>query len=113
MVEKGAEIRARVKVYNDSHKHEMYVAALRRRYGLTLAEVEGLLEAQGHRCAVCLCPLSLTSKPKPCVDHDHVTGNVRGILCGPCNLGIGNLHDSIEMLRAAADYLERFQGDPE
>jgi hypothetical protein len=59
---------------------------LRRRYGLTAADVEAMIEAQGGRCAVC------TQKPEH-VDHDHRTKRVRGILCFNCNQALGNVRD--------------------
>ena len=43
------------------------------------------------------------------LDHDHTTGEIRGILCAKCNLGIGSLQDSIEILEAAANYLAKFE----
>lgn len=54
-------------------------------------------------CAICSRPDDLVG------DHDHDTGEPRGILCRNCNLAIGNMHDSPQKLRAAADYLERAQ----
>jgi hypothetical protein len=41
-----------------------------------------------------------------CVDHCHKTGRIRGLLCHKCNLGIGHLNDSIEILKSAIKYLE-------
>jgi hypothetical protein len=40
-----------------------------------------------------------------CVDHDHKTGKIRGLLCGPCNRGLGYLHDSPELLERLAAYV--------
>jgi hypothetical protein len=42
-----------------------------------------------------------------CVDHDHTTGKVRGLLCHDCNVGIGFMRDSVENFRRAIAYLDR------
>jgi hypothetical protein len=78
------------------------------RYGLTHEQFEEMLTGQGDRCAVCG-----TDTPKGShgfgwsVDHDHVTGQIRGILCGYCNQGIGMLKDDPDVLTAAAKYLQQ------
>jgi hypothetical protein len=70
-------------------------------YGLTEAEFDRLRVAQRDRCAVCM-------KKRPLhVDHDHVTGHVRALLCGSCNRAIGLLADDPRIIRLAADYVER------
>jgi hypothetical protein len=74
---------------------------LTRRYGITSAEVNAMIEAQGGVCLLCR-----ERKPEH-VDHDHVTGVVRGVLCSCCNQGLGNFRDSAGALRKAIDYLER------
>ena len=75
---------------------------LRRRYGLTSAEVNAMIEAQGGTCAVC-------TGPAQHVDHDHATGEVRGILCFNCNQALGNARDDVQVLRGLARYLELHQ----
>lgn len=74
------------------------------KYGLTPEDHARMLEAQGYVCALCGKP------PKGrqlAVDHDHSTGVVRGLLCSPCNTGLGKLGDSIEGLERALAYLRR------
>ena len=74
---------------------------LRRRYGIDSADVDAMVAAQGGLCLLC------KERPPQHVDHDHVTGRVRGVLCSCCNQGLGNFRDSAATLRAAIDYLER------
>lgn len=80
---------------------------LRRLYGIELEEFDRLLAEQGGRCAICQTPAPQADEKAFCVDHDHVTGAVRGILCRPCNSGIGHLRDEPAIIRAALAYLER------
>jgi hypothetical protein len=79
-------------------------AHLARSYRLSPTEYAGLLVAQDDRCAICRRPRADVGELE--VDHDHATGAVRGLLCGPCNRGIGQLGDDLERVRAAVAYLE-------
>lgn len=79
------------------------VAHMRRTYGISKIEWETLLAAQGEKCAVCSVPFEGVN---PCVDHDHETGEVRGLLCGTCNTGLGMFRDDPELLKRAAEYLD-------
>ena len=77
----------------------------RKTYGITLADYDEIIEQQGGRCAICFSfPYAGRAL---CVDHDHVTGAVRGLLCDACNRGIGFFQDEPELLRVAIAYLER------
>ncbi len=75
------------------------------RYGVTLAEYDAMLEAQGGACAICGKAPGEEGR-RLAVDHDHETGEVRGLLCGKCNQGIGCLQDSAELARRAMMYLQ-------
>lgn len=66
---------------------------------------ELLYEQQDGRCEGCSGPL--LPGPTTHVDHDHTTGKVRGLLCKTCNMGMGLLKDSPDVLRRLAAYLER------
>jgi len=83
---------------------------LKRRYGITAVEADVMLADQGGRCAICAVA------PAVHVDHDHATGAVRQLLCFNCNGGLGQFKDDPDVLRAAADYVERHresQADPD
>lgn len=79
-----------------------------RRFGLNATDYDAMLAAQGGVCAICA-----SAQPRGrwnthfAVDHDHKSGRVRGLLCGTCNTALGMAKDNPELLRAAADYLER------
>lgn len=90
---------------------DLFTARALRKYGLTLEEHRALRDAQGGVCAICGNPETNTYRGvlrRLSVDHSHVTGQVRGLLCNGCNRGIGLLGDNPEGLRRAADYLEGF-----
>jgi hypothetical protein len=74
---------------------------LRRRYGISPAEYDALLAKQGGVCAIC----RKRSKGRLCVDHCHLTGTVRGLLCHACNVALGALKDDQASLVAALAYL--------
>jgi hypothetical protein len=78
---------------------------LKVQYDLTYEQVMQKVEEQGGGCAICHCAMV-----RPNVDHDHKTGKIRGILCPQCNMGIGNLKDSPEVLDKAAAYLRSHKG---
>lgn len=85
----------------DKAKKATYASTIKRVYGLTIEAYNTMCEAQGNACALCCKPFV----KKPHIDHDHETGVVRGILCGPCNTGIGKLGDTVESLERAVAYL--------
>lgn len=83
------------KAHNDDYE-------LRRRYGITMAEYLVMHEAQSGRCAICGKP---ENGKRLAVDHDHETGEVRGLLCQNCNRGLGLFVDNPELLERASAYL--------
>ena len=79
---------------------------LRSLYGIGEAEFQVLLEAQDGKCALCSLAFSQVATRNLCVDHDHVTGEVRGLLCRVCNRSIAQLGDNADGLRRALAYVE-------
>lgn len=81
---------------------------LKREYGLTAEAHKALLESHNNKCAICRADKDWGGRKYLSVDHDHKTGKVRGVLCNSCNVALGLLKDDPQRLRAAADYLDRF-----
>lgn len=82
---------------------------LKNKYGLTESDFQTMLDGQGGGCAICHTTSPGGRAQQFCVDHDHTTGRVRGILCSECNNGIGKLGDDPALLEAAARYLREHQ----
>ena len=85
-------------------------SALKYLYGLTMQDVQKMLKRQHYRCAICRKQLPHKWGKGMAIDHDHQTGEVRGILCSHCNTGIGMFKDNPETTRKAARYLELHTG---
>lgn len=84
-----------------------------KRYGIDLETYERLLDEQGGHCALCPATRETNRGHWLYVDHDHVTGVVRGLLCRRCNSTLGYMDEEPARLRRAADYLERYRGHKE
>jgi len=69
-------------------------------YGITLKQYNILKSKQNNKCAIC------DEVKKLHIDHDHLTGKIRGLLCGRCNRGIGHFKDNIIVLVNAIRYLK-------
>lgn len=83
---------------------------LRLEFGITLEDYNRILEKQGGGCAICGATRTGVKEPGKAehslyVDHNHETGEVRGILCSRCNFGLGQFQDNPELLMKAVDYL--------
>ena len=82
-----------------------------RAYGISQQQWDAMLKAQKERCAICgtTDPTGgMKGRAKTwSIDHCHDSDRVRGLLCSRCNLGIGQLQDDPELLRKAAEYIER------
>ena len=76
---------------------------VKRKYGLAVEEYDALVESGKCHC----CGNPFAGDKEPCIDHDHVTGKVRGVLCGHCNKMIGFAREQSVNLRMGADYIDR------
>ena len=79
---------------------------LRKNYrGFTSRDYDALFQRQGGACAVC----GIRQERHLHVDHDHVTGAVRGLLCNDCNTALGHLHDSPDIILKLLEYILQFR----
>ncbi len=99
-------------------RNPLATARISRRYSwkargvrnFTTEDYEAIWEKQNGKCAICEREIRLYGTNRndgdACVDHDHDTGKVRGLLCRRCNLGLGFLGDNQEMVAKALSFLE-------
>lgn len=112
--------RARAKEWYNEKKdvdpHFIRRANLKNVHGISLEDYEAMSAAQKGKCAICgrngNIPHSNGKPQYMAVDHDHETGELRGLLCSPCNLGLGLFQDNDEFLTNAARYLARRKSSP-
>lgn len=76
--------------------------------GMNVSEYESLLKKQHGVCAICKGPQNY-KRTALCIDHDHKTGAVRGLLCCHCNFVLGHAKDNIQTLSSAVRYLKKYQ----
>lgn len=80
-------------------------AHLKLDYGLTLEEFDAMEAAQQGKCYAC----GQVPTTRLCVDHNHTTGQVRGLLCKGCNTALGMANENPATLQALAEYIRKFE----
>lgn len=85
-----------------------------RRKGLNLEQYYAMREIHDNKCAICRREERRKNRagetsPRLCIDHNHDTGKIRGLLCHDCNTAIGKFQDKIELLQSAIDYLKKHE----
>jgi hypothetical protein len=83
-------------------------AHLKRTYNITIKQYHQIYKDQNGYCAI--CGNTKGNNKVFHVDHDHLTGKVRGLLCNKCNKSLGGFQDSPEILQKAIDYLNKHNG---
>ena len=87
----------------ERRSNKWYDWEIRRKYNLTLGQLNEMKISQDNKCKICLVEFNGTWN---CVvDHCHFTNKVRGLLCRRCNTGLGMLQDSPALLQKAIQYL--------
>jgi hypothetical protein len=96
-----AELNAAALANYHANKTRWWARAVKTKYGITLEEVNQIRQQQNNACGICGAEFDKS----PRIDHDHVTGKVRGLLCHMCNVGLGAFQDNPFSLSAAIAYL--------
>ncbi len=91
------------KKVNDARKGKRRAWYYKKKHGISEEELRARLQNQGWKCPICQAPLP---ENRAVLDHDHVTKQLRDVLCHNCNLGLGHMKDDPTRLRIAAAYLE-------
>ena len=109
--EKNREILNRkAKAWRDRNKEKIYKSYdIKKRYSLTSTEYDAIYKSQNGCCAICGC-IASTYIRGLCVDHNHKTGKVRGLLCAPCKAGLGMIKENIATAIAMVEYIKKHQG---
>jgi len=90
------------------YKTQRYKQRVLNKYGITVEQYDEMVEQQMGRCAICKLVEHIDEPGKRLhVDHCHETGAVRGLLCSKCNTGVMRSGVTPEILRRAAEYLEK------
>lgn len=102
--------KSRKKDYNrDYYTSQSRRNQIMKKYGITLEQYEELLEKQDHKCAICDKHKD-EFKINLAVDHNHITGEIRGLLCAYCNHRVIGRHRDGNLLRKMADYVDQGTG---
>jgi len=96
----------RCKQYYSNNKEKTFDRYLKNTYQITIEDYQLSLEKQSGLCAI--CKSKCVSGRRLAVDHNHTTGEVRGLLCCKCNRGLGNFNDNLDLLEQAVLYLKSY-----
>ena len=99
------------KKYETSNKERLSLLArerkLKREFGLSELDYQTMLSNQSNGCFI--CKAIPTTKRRLSVDHDHITGKIRGLLCWPCNFSLGLLKEDKQRLNNMINYINLFK----
>lgn len=102
------EFQRKRKIREERYKPSWRRYHLKKNYGITPDEWNDMLIQQDGRCAICSRDFSEINKKHIHVDHNHMTGAIRQMLCHKCNQGIGSFNEDVSLLRAAVQYIQRW-----
>ena len=100
------EVNLRRKIIRASDPEKAWGSMIKSRYGITSEQYYSVLVAQGGGCGICgRTNADRKGQRKLHVDHDHATGDFRGLLCARCNTALGKFVDDVDLLQKAISYL--------
>jgi hypothetical protein len=95
----------RLRQYRKRYFKRIRGVALKYKYGISFKEYSEMIKNQNKECAI--CHVKFKKLKQACVDHDHVSNKVRGILCARCNFSLGKF-ETVALLQSAIKYLKRY-----
>ncbi len=100
--------------WKENNRDQIHDSEIKRLYGLSGEDYASILKMQNGLCAICNQPETRASRTpgetcRLALDHNHTTGQVRGLLCHSCNTGIGKFKESKDLLIRAISYLEFYE----
>lgn len=101
-----SKVSAGAKKWRDAHPERTRDYSIKQNYGLPFGTYQKMFDEQNGQCAICETATP-GGKGSFHVDHCHDAGNVRGLLCHHCNVGIGHFLHRIDLLQSAINYLTK------
>lgn len=100
------KIKAAKRKYREANREKLNEKRRNKLYSISKEDFDKLKHEQNNCCAICG---KSPTRSELDIDHCHITGAVRGLLCNNCNRGIGHLQDSLDILKNALTYLSKYQ----
>lgn len=101
------------KWYKEKYEDTAENARLLKLYGITLDQYNSMLEQQEHKCEICKSPETAVSRNgytlRLAIDHNHLTGAIRSLLCFRCNRGIGYFEENPKLIKEILKYLKKHE----
>lgn len=94
----------------EANTETLAIGRLMYNYQLTAEQAKDFYLRSMQTCDSCGEEWTINHKKKFCIDHNHDTGEVRGILCSDCNISLGRMQESTAKILALASYNERYNG---
>jgi hypothetical protein len=110
--ENSNKIIARVTRYRTENPEKIRETKLKQAYGVDMAWYNAKHKEQNNSCAICKEPETFIWRgkvPRLAVDHDHLTGEARGLLCKACNTSLGAIKEKIETALNMVEYIKKFK----